>query len=221
MYADRNARPSGVNAGSLVVAVAINAAVIGALIFSAPVIEAIKQRGSLIVENIPLDPPPPPEPIEPPPAIKDQKVSTLPERPSASTNIAPTTASDAFVVTPLPLPPLPLPPLPPVGELTRVEPPKPPVLVEARPDPRFARQMQPTYPPGERRAEREGVVTMRVTIGRDGRVLNADCVSATSDEFCRATRLHALAKWRFQPATRDGVAVEATKELTVRFQLES
>ena len=95
------------------------------------------------------------------------------------------------------------------------------MLVEARPDPRFARQMQPTYPPGERRAEREGVVTMRVTIGRDGRVLNADCVSATSDEFCRATRLHALAKWRFQPATRDGVAVEATKELTVRFQLES
>ena len=30
---------------------------------------------------------------------------------------------------------------------------------------------------------------------------------------------HALRKWRFRPATRDGVAVASTKVLTVRFTL--
>jgi protein TonB len=60
-----------------------------------------------------------------------------------------------------------------------------------------------------------------VTIGADGRVATVECLSATTTEFCRATRQQALAKWRFRPATRDGVPVTATKDLTVRFELES
>lgn len=219
MYADRNARSSGVNAGSLVAAVAINAAVIGALVFSAPVIDAIRQRPTLRIENIPLDPPPP-EAVEPPPrAATEQRAAATPERPDTSAALLPTAPSDGFVVPPLPLPPLP--PIVPGGEITRADPPAPPVIVDARPDPRYARQMQPVYPPGERRAEREGQVTVRVTIGSDGRVLAAECLAATSAEFCRATRQQALSKWRFQPATRDGIATEATKEMTVRFELLS
>ena len=107
-----------------------------------------------------------------------------------------------------------------VWEAVAVDPPiAPPVLVAATVDPRYARDLQPEYPAGERRAERTGTVTVRVTIGRDGRVTAAECIASASDAFCRATRAQALSKWRFRPATRDGVAVESTREMTVRFQL--
>lgn len=48
----------------------------------------------------------------------------------------------------------------------------------------------------------------------------AECVSAASEAFCRATRAQALARWRFRPATRDGVATAAVQTLTVRFTLQ-
>jgi protein TonB len=219
MYANQQYR-SGINAGSLAAAVAVNAGVIGALLLSAPVIEAIRQRTVLRVENIPLAPPPP-EIIKPetPRTAAENSVVTPPERPDTSMAVT-STASSEFALPPLPLPPLP--PIAPGGETaTASEPPVSPVLVEARPDPRFARDMQPAYPAGERRAEREGMATVRVTIGTDGKILAAECVAATNEAFCRATRSQALAKWRFRPATRDGVAVETTREMTVRFQLES
>jgi protein TonB len=46
---------------------------------------------------------------------------------------------------------------------------------------------------------------------------NADPVRFDIAEFLAATRRQALAKWRFKPATLDGVAVESWKEMTVRF----
>lgn len=103
-----------------------------------------------------------------------------------------------------------------------VEPPKPaPVFVDAAVDPRYAGQFQPLYPSRERFAENEGRVTVRVLIGPDGRVKAVERKFATSDAFFEATRDRALKYWRFRPATRDGVAVEAWREMTVRFELES
>ncbi|MCD2316475.1 energy transducer TonB [Sphingomonas sp. IC-11] len=220
MYANNSVRSGGVNAGSLVAAVAINAAVIGALILSAPVMEAITQRTGLRIENIPLEPPPQPPEVTPPKAnpAAESRLSNPPEQLNVSSSLS-TEASEFYVIPTLPLPSLPA--VQPASEVARVDPPAPPVMVEARVDPRYARDLQPTYPAGERRAEREGSATIRVTIGASGRVVAAECVSATSDAFCRATREHALAKWRFQPATRDGVPTEATREMTVRFELES
>ncbi len=57
-------------------------------------------------------------------------------------------------------------------------------------------------------------------IGTDGRVKRAERVSAASDAFWAATERRALDKWRFRPATRDGVPVEAWRTMTVRFELE-
>ncbi|MBJ7378170.1 energy transducer TonB, partial [Sphingobium sp.] len=65
----------------------------------------------------------------------------------------------------------------------------------------------------------EGAVTVRVTISAEGRVTAIEKVSATDESFWAATQRHALRKWRFRPATRDGVAVVSTKILTVRFTL--
>lgn len=219
MYADRHARPEGIKPGSLTIAIGINAALIGALMFASPAVELIKER-TLSITNVPVDiPPPPPEPIEP--KVSSEARSTArPEQIAATIPIVTSAASD-FVLPPLPLPPLPPLPLA-TGNATRVDPPvAPPVLVDAQPDPRYARDLQPQYPAGERRAEREGSVTLRVIIGPDGRVTGAECVSATTAAFCQVTLAQALAKWRFRPATRDGVAVESSKVITARFELES
>ena len=80
-------------------------------------------------------------------------------------------------------------------------------------------EQQPPYPVAELRSEREGSVRVQVRIGTDGRVKAISRVSATSDAFWRATERHALARWRFRPATEDGRPVESSKTLTVHFRL--
>lgn len=94
----------------------------------------------------------------------------------------------------------------------------PPVRVDAQLDARS--QLQPPYPSVEERAQREGRVVLRVTIGANGRVISASRVSATSDAFYRATEAHARARWRFRPATLGGRPVESEKTMTVQFRLQ-
>jgi len=94
-----------------------------------------------------------------------------------------------------------------------------PVIVGARIDRRFVRDLQPPYPPAMQRAEMEGSVTVRVLVGVDGRVLRVEAVRVDQEAFLAATRDWALRKWRFEPATRDGVPYEAWLVQTVRFTL--
>lgn len=96
----------------------------------------------------------------------------------------------------------------------------PPVRRAAEIDPRFAAALQPPYPPAELRAERSGVVRLRVTIGTDGRVIRVERLSATSDAFWAVAERQALNRWRFRPATLDGRPVESTKDMTLRFRIE-
>ena len=71
-----------------------------------------------------------------------------------------------------------------------------------------------------RRDGLEGNVTVRVTIDARGRVTAIELVSASNPIFFEETRRQALRSWRFVPATRDGVAIESSQTMTVRFQLE-
>lgn len=93
----------------------------------------------------------------------------------------------------------------------------PPVRHEAR---LIGNDLQPPYPAAEQRAQREGVVRIRVTIGPDGRVTAVERLSATSDAFWLATQRQALSRWRFRPATLDGHPVEGSQVMTVQFRLE-
>jgi protein TonB len=103
-----------------------------------------------------------------------------------------------------------------------VEPPAPdPVRVEAQFDPRFADQLRPPYPLSEVRNEVEGVVTLRLLIGADGRVKAAEKVAATNDAFFQAAQRQALRMWRFKPATVDGKPIESRKQMTLRFELDT
>lgn len=221
MYADRYGK-TGIKPGALSVAVGLNGAIVAALIFSSP--EIVRNIDPIFEGvNIPLPPEPPPV-LEKKPDLKpeiktDQRVVTPPppERPVPFDNPRP----DPTGLTGDPAP-TGLEGGVPGGTGTVLPPyvpPHVPVLVGARPDPRFARALQPDYPPGERRAEREGRVTVRVLIGVDGRVKQVELVSAASDQFYEATRRQALDKWRFTPATRDGVPEEAWRTMSVTFVL--
>jgi protein TonB len=98
--------------------------------------------------------------------------------------------------------------------------PRVPVFNPASRDPRFARDFQPDYPPGLLQKEIEGTVSVRVLVGIDGRVREAQVVSATHPDFGKAAVKQAIRHWRFSPATRDGVPVEDWQTLNVRFTID-
>lgn len=216
MYADRNNRrlnPAGAGA-----ALAVSAAMFAAMINLTPnFIKHIDPPFTGYPVN--ADPPPPP-PLLPKPV---EKVTD-----------APKPLPDLFTPKPIILPPIPLggatgtsDPQPTVdpyvqpssggGDTVVVDPPRTPVMTGAEPDPRA--EFQPEYPPDMRRAGIEGQVVVRVLIGTDGRVKAIEQVRSPSDSFFNATRRQALSRWRFKPATVDGVAVEKWRQMTLRFSL--
>ncbi|WP_022682481.1 energy transducer TonB [Sphingobium bisphenolivorans] len=161
--------------------------------------------------------PPPPEPMPPETDSKKPPV----DRPQ------PTTLADPLVVLPrtgdaLDIDPGPItgsgPAADPLPE-TIVAPPPLPVLIPAAIDPHALTSFQPDYPAAMIRQQMEGKVTVRVTIGANGRVADIEKLSATDEAFWQATRRHALRQWRFRPATRDGLAVSSSQVLTVHFTL--
>lgn len=215
--------------GSMGVALAINGGLITALVLLGS--QAVRPRpdDSIIARHIPLPSPPRiPEQPKPKPRADVQPAPRLSYQPRPIPDIPvdrPTFESaDSMAAEPATTLP---------GRMSGagvgtgtdtgvvVDPPKPaPVLVDAAPDARYLDDFQPPYPPSERRAERDGVVTVRVQVGANGRVLAIEPVRATSDAFFEATRRQALSRWRFRPATRDGVPVETTRVMTVRFEME-
>ena len=199
------------------------AAIAGVVMIKGP--EFLPPTGPLITTFVPTPPVPPP--VDPPPPTERENIRL----PAPSTPYVPDTIVDP----------------PPTGETLAsgprtdiwdsrpatsdsgtggggtgtipVERPRPaPVRTDALFDSRSSEQ-QPPYPVAELRAEREGSVRVQVRIGTDGRVKAISRVSATSDAFWRATERHALARWRFRPATEDGRPVESSKTLTVHFRL--
>ena len=171
----------------------------------------------LIGHNIPLDPPPPPEQkrVEHPPTKIAEKIFvppvdthvTPPDTPHLDIDfgafpVLPTNPSDGGSIG------------------TVIDPPKhDAVMVGANIDPHYAGYFQPAYPADEIRAGNAGRVTVKVLIGVDGRVKDIEKVSAASDSFWEATKRQALSKWRFKPATRDGVPYETWKTMNVSFVL--
>lgn len=205
--------PSRLRPGSLGLTLLTTGLFVSGLFFLNPKLVKIIDP-PLEVKSIRLDPPPPldkpvkqkqvPQKASPYVAPKDPVV-TLPDNPHVD-----------FTPTPF---------LPTVPETTSggTVIPEPvhhdPIMIGANIDPRYANNFQPAYPSDEIRAGNAGRVTVRVLIGSDGRVKDVEKVSAASDSFWEATRRQALAKWRFKPATRDGVPYEAWKVMNVSFVL--
>lgn len=217
MYVDRDA-PRRLNRGSLGLSIGIVGPLLAVVMLASPTVRAHLPEPPLKTWFVPPAPPPPrPEPLPqlqvkvrptPPIDLPIPKVATEPK---------------------VPFTPPPQPPAPPDGGAlggtgtapVAVEPVKPAsVLTIPQIDGRYARDFQPLYPPAEQRAGRDGLVTLKVLVGADGRVREVQQLTATSDEFWRATQKQALARWRFTPATRDGIPVDAWRTMTVRFRMD-
>jgi protein TonB len=79
---------------------------------------------------------------------------------------------------------------------------------------------QPTYPAIAMRKGWQGVVLLRVRVGADGRPVSVEVARSSGHAVLdAAARRQVLARWRFQPALRDGVAVEAIGLVPLAFTL--
>jgi periplasmic protein TonB len=199
----------------------ITGAGVAALLLATPYVQQKIKATVIEAVNVPLPPPPAPQPV--PQKVTPQR-KIVADRPSPVPPVAPPNGSKALVpdaggeiVTgtgsgeifrPAPFVP---PYVPPVAE---------PVLVNASYDMRFAASQQPPYPAAQQREEIEGSVTVRVRIGTDGRVLAVEPVRASNEAFFTSTRDWALRKWRFKPATKDGVPVESWRTMSIRFTID-
>lgn len=198
--------------GALGAAIAVHLGVAGIIVALPPALVPIAVMPTFTARNIPM----PPEPaVEPPPPAK-------PDKTRAQSDPLPV-ASDPFFTggpvietQPARFDPPPLPRADPVDPppLPRV-----PVKLGAQPDPRFADAFQPAYPPAMLRQGRAGSCTVRVAIDSGGRVIGVASISGSGPAFCAATERQALTRWRFRPATEDGLAVPSEREMTVRFRM--
>lgn len=196
------------NKTGLTIVIAGHAAVLTALALAPP--EAVQRIIFVptIVDSIEDTQPPPKDPLPPPP--KTQRETTQPAQVDPIVK-----AGDP--ITPIDLTPMPPKPLPPiVPQIPAAE----PVILPATVDPSAMARFQPDYPSELVRAELEGTATVRVLIGADGKVKAVEMVSATHPGFFDATKRQALRYWKFRPATKDGVATESWRTMTVRFALK-
>ncbi len=94
-----------------------------------------------------------------------------------------------------------------------------PIIADAKLNTRFSNQFQPPYPSGLLRMGEEGMITVRVLVGTNGRAKQIELIDTPHEGFWTATKRHALKKWRFQPATKDGAPFESWITLKVRFEI--
>lgn len=199
-------------------AVAVHAVVAGLFLLMPK--EMIDQIIPVTIKGYAVPEPTPPPPNDPNPPV-ESKVDPKPQPTTVTDPLIKTTQGD-FTTKADPLPrtdggtgtstEIITPPPPPLPD---------PVITEAGIDPRALTAFQPDYPGAMIRQGLEGKVTVRVSIGADGRVTDIERLSATDEAFWLATQRHAMRKWRFRPATRDGVPIASIKTLTVHFQLSN
>ncbi|MEA3046778.1 MAG: periplasmic protein TonB [Sphingomonadales bacterium] len=211
-FAQKNSSPGG-----LALVILLHGAVFAALILiKAPqFLREMHPRTVIDFIEVPPEPPidtPPPTPVDQPVQPVRERIDQVQQEVQTNsgqqvsqgeqvTRFADNSGTGDIVVPPRqPLPPL-------------------PVRHGAQVDPRYAGDLQPPYPPSEQRAQRDGRVQVRVTIGPDGRVVAIALLSATSDAFWRVTQQQALRRWRFRPATVDGRPVEDSKVMNLVFRI--
>ncbi|MFC3813978.1 energy transducer TonB [Lysobacter sp. GCM10012299] len=197
-------------------AIAVNAVVVMLLMmplvkYAPPVQERVIQVFELVPRK-PIEPPP-----QPPQDVRIERTPPRPERmPSPRLAPAETTVTEAVVDAQAgdeALPPVE--PGTPDGSLGESLPPASGSVLQALSAP------APAYP---REAVREGLmgtVELEILVGIDGRPLEVRVVRSSGHRVLdQAARRAVLAQWRFQPAFRDGQAVQALGRVPIEFKLD-
>lgn len=199
-----------------IIAVAILHVLLGYALISGLAIKAVKViTGPLETVNIEEQAPPPDEPPPPPPKLEDIPPYVPPPDVQIETSAPPPPTITTQTAVPQPQPTVTAPPAPPA--------PPAPAAVPGTPPQAIARTFtvsEDDYPDASRRAGEEGVTSVRVTVGTDGRVkacsvTNSSGFSRLDERACQI----AERRWRFRPATENGQPVEATITRNYRWQL--
>jgi len=78
----------------------------------------------------------------------------------------------------------------------------------------------PPYPRAAQAQHREGVVMLQITVDLDGRPIAVEIAQSSGHrDLDAAARAHVLKHWRFQPAMKDGHAIQAIGMVPINFTL--
>jgi protein TonB len=84
--------------------------------------------------------------------------------------------------------------------------------------PAYGVNPEPPYPIAARRLGLEGTVVLRVVVGADGSPVSVAVLQSSGHAMLDASAADTVrAKWRFVPARRNGVPVEDTVQVPIRF----
>jgi protein TonB len=81
-------------------------------------------------------------------------------------------------------------------------------------------RIMPKYPASALRAGETGVVTVAATIGTDGVPVEVGIDDRSGNRELDRAAVAAVKQWRFQPAMRNGKAVQGTVRVPVQFALD-
>jgi periplasmic protein TonB len=103
------------------------------------------------------------------------------------------------------------------GSSTISEPPAP-AIIEAKP--KYLENDPPDYPRIARRRGYCGTVVVEVFVSRTGRAEDVTLFSSSGHRILDESALSAVADWRFEPGTKNGIPVPMRVKVPVRFSLE-
>lgn len=175
--------------------------------------------------NIEEEPPPPPEEPPPPPEqVPETPPPIVSPPPIVRTKAAPPPVVRTVRQAPPPTVTMTAPPAPPAPV---VRPPPPPPPVKKVPPRSAVGNLAglfdaDDYPESARRREEQGAVTVRLTVGTNGRVTNCNVTSSSGSRALDSTTCRILSnKARFRPATDNrGEPVVDTVSQRIRWVLE-
>lgn len=91
---------------------------------------------------------------------------------------------------------------------------------ESTPEVSFEGQQPPQYPAGALEAGQTGTVVLKVHVGIDGKPLRVEVAQATNPGVFDAAAIAAVENWKFNPALREGMAVESWVRVPICFSLD-
>lgn len=196
---------------SLLLVIGVHVGVLAAVVLSpsapVPIVVEPTIQGILVMAE-PEEAPPPPEVPPPPPEKKPEPKPTPKPLPKAP-------PSERAVKAPEPPPP------PPVQEKpAETKPVEPAPVVPPRADASQLSNPAPVYPKLSRRLREEGIVILEILINADGSIGDIRIKHSSGYKRLDDTALKTVKRWRYQPATQGGKAIDYWYEQPIEFNLK-
>jgi len=207
-------RPSWMVMGGIVL---FHVLAIGALATARYTADMRHREERLTTFSVDTPPPPPPSETPPEPAVQQSAPIVAPPPPIALPRQAPVVAAplEMAVSSTAPASVVVQPPAPAAA-------PRPAAPAPVVPPDFNAAQLGnpgPAYPYLSRKAREEGVVTLKVLVGTDGRAKQLQVEESSGFDRLDKAALKTVRKWRFLPATQAGQPREAWVLVPVTFSL--